>query len=81
MIEVSSGKLYDFDNLRHNQTTWGGKTMLRRVIAVTDDETSVKNAIKEVLRSKHKGYEVALYLKIIKNKDRKKEIMKLLTKY
>ncbi|MFJ7726954.1 hypothetical protein ACIQXV_12390 [Neobacillus sp. NPDC097160] len=55
--------------------------MLRRVIAVTDDENSVKNAIKEVLRSKHKGYEVALDLTRIKDKDRKKEIMKLLTKY
>lgn len=55
--------------------------MLRRVIAVTDDEASVKSAIKEVLRSKHKGYEVALDLTRIKNKDRRKEIMKLLTKY
>ncbi|WML40017.1 hypothetical protein RCG19_23105 [Neobacillus sp. OS1-2] len=55
--------------------------MLRRVIAVTDDETSIKEAIKEVLRSKHKGYEVALDLTRIKNKDRRKEIMKLLTKY
>ncbi|WP_190284650.1 hypothetical protein [Bacillus sp. S3] len=55
--------------------------MLRRVIAVTDDEASIKKAIKEVLRSKHKGFEFALDLTRIKDKDRKKEIMKLLTKY
>ncbi|MEH7354185.1 hypothetical protein V7150_11505 [Neobacillus drentensis] len=55
--------------------------MLRNVIVVTDDEASIKNAIREVLRSKHKGFEVALDLTRIKDKHRKKEIMKLLTKY
>lgn len=55
--------------------------MLRNVIVVTDDEASVKKAIREVLRSKHRGHEVALDLTRIINKDRKREIMKLLTKY
>ncbi len=55
--------------------------MLRNVIVVTDDEESVKKAIREVLRSKHKGHEVALDLTRIPDKERKREIMKLLTKY
>ncbi|WP_157081370.1 hypothetical protein [Neobacillus soli] len=55
--------------------------MLRNVIVVTDDEESVKNAIREILRSKHKGHEVALDLTRIKDKQRKTEIMKKLTRY
>ncbi|WHY83954.1 hypothetical protein QNH39_14800 [Neobacillus novalis] len=55
--------------------------MLRNVIVVTDDEESVKNAIREILRSKHKGHEVALDLTRIKDKQRKTEVMKKLTRY
>jgi hypothetical protein len=55
--------------------------MLRKVIVVRDDEDSVKHALREVLRSKHKGHEVALDLTRITDKERKREIMKLLTRY
>ncbi|MFF2445517.1 hypothetical protein ACFVSW_00335 [Neobacillus sp. NPDC058068] len=55
--------------------------MLRNVIVVTDEEESVKNAIREILRSKHKGHEVALDLTRINDKQRKTEIMKKLTRY
>ncbi|MEO2078292.1 MAG: hypothetical protein ABGX20_23430 [Bacillus sp. (in: firmicutes)] len=55
--------------------------MLRNVIMVRDDEESVKQAIREILRSKNKGHEVALDLTRIKDKARKTEIMKQLTKY
>ncbi|WP_156351178.1 hypothetical protein [Neobacillus vireti] len=55
--------------------------MLRNVIVVTDEEESVKNAIREILRSKHKGHEVVLDLTRINDKQRKTEIMKKLTKY
>ncbi|WP_157042270.1 hypothetical protein [Neobacillus jeddahensis] len=55
--------------------------MLRSVIVVRDDEESVRNAIREVLRAKHKGHEVALDLTRVKDRERKREIMKLLTKY
>ncbi|MFJ5714664.1 hypothetical protein [Neobacillus sp. NPDC093127] len=55
--------------------------MLRNVIVVTDDEESLKNAIREILRSKHKGHEVALDLTRIKDKQRKTEVMKKLTRY
>ncbi|MDR6122999.1 hypothetical protein QFZ87_002596 [Bacillus sp. SLBN-46] len=55
--------------------------MLRNVIMVRDDEESVKQAIREILRSKNKGHEVALDLTRIKDKTRKTEIMKRLTKY
>jgi hypothetical protein len=55
--------------------------MLRIVIAVTDHEESIKNAVRDILRAKHKGHEIALDLTRIKDRDRKTEIMKLLTKY
>ena len=55
--------------------------MLRKVIMVTDDEVSVKNAIREVLKSKNKGHEYALDLTRIKDKERKTEIMKRLTRF
>ncbi|MEH7303399.1 hypothetical protein, partial [Neobacillus drentensis] len=55
--------------------------MLRNVIMVRDDEESVKQAIREILRSKNKGHEVALDLTRIKDKARKTEIMKRLTSY
>lgn len=55
--------------------------MLRIVIAVTDDEESIKTAIRDILRAKHKGHEFALDLTRIKDRERKTEIMKLLTKY
>lgn len=59
----------------------GGITMLRNVIVVRDDEESVKNAIREILKSNNKGHEVALDLTRIKDKERKKEIMKRLTRF
>ncbi|MDN3016463.1 hypothetical protein V7161_05670 [Neobacillus drentensis] len=55
--------------------------MLRNVIVVIDDEDSVKQAIREILRAKHKGHEYALDLTRIKDRDRKREIMKRLTRY
>lgn len=55
--------------------------MLRIVIMVTDNEESVKNAIREILKSKNKGHEYALDLTRIKDKERKKEIMKRLTRF
>lgn len=55
--------------------------MLRNIIVVRDDEESIKNAIREILRSRHKGHEVALDLTRIQDKERKKEIMKKLTSY
>ena len=55
--------------------------MLRNVIVVTDDEGSVKQAMREILRAKHKGHEFALDLTRINDKDRKKEIMKRLTRF
>lgn len=59
----------------------GGITMLRNVIVVRDDEESIKNAIREILKSNNKGHEVALDLTRIKDKERKKEIMKRLTRF
>jgi hypothetical protein len=58
-----------------------GVSMLRKVIMVTDNEESVKNALREILKSKNKGHEYALDLTRIKDKDRKTEIMKRLTRY
>jgi hypothetical protein len=55
--------------------------MLRKVIMVTDNEDSVKDALREILKSKHKGHEYALDLTRIKNKERKTAIMKKLTSY
>jgi hypothetical protein len=55
--------------------------MLRKVIMVTDHEESIKNAIREILKSKHKGHEYALDLTRIQNKERKTEIMKRLTRF
>ncbi|MEH7083281.1 hypothetical protein V7139_11160 [Neobacillus drentensis] len=55
--------------------------MLRKVIMVTDDEDSVKNAIREILKSKNKGHEYALDLTRIRDKERKTEIMKKLTRF
>jgi hypothetical protein len=55
--------------------------MLRNVIVVRDNEESVKNAIREILKSRNKGHEVALDLTRIKDKERKTEIMKRLTKF
>lgn len=51
------------------------------VIVVRDDEECVKNALREILKSKNKGHEFALALTRINDKDRKKEIMKRLTKF
>jgi hypothetical protein len=48
---------------------------------VTDNEESVKNAIREILKSKNKGHEYTLDLTRIKNKERKTEIMKRLTRF
>jgi hypothetical protein len=62
-----------------NKKGWGN--LLRIVIMVTDNEESVKNAIKEILKSKNKGHEYALDLTRIKDKERKKEIMKRLTRF
>ena len=55
--------------------------MLRNVIVVWDNEESVKNAIREILRSKHKGHEFALDLTRITDKERKRDIMKQLTRF
>lgn len=55
--------------------------MLRNVIVVKDNEESVKHAIREILKSKNKGIEVALDLTRIKDKERKTEIMKRLTRF
>ena len=48
---------------------------------VTDNEESVKNALREILKSKNKGHEYALDLTRIKDKDRRTEIMKRLTRF
>jgi len=58
-----------------------GVSMLRKVIMVTDNEESVKNALREILKSKNKGHEYALDLTRIKDKDRRTEIMKRLTRF
>jgi len=55
--------------------------MLRKVIMVTDDEESVKNALREILKSKNKGHEYALDLTRIKDRERKTAIMKRLTRF
>ncbi|WP_176541305.1 MULTISPECIES: hypothetical protein [unclassified Bacillus (in: firmicutes)] len=55
--------------------------MLRNVIVVRDNEESVKKAIREILRSKHKGHEYALDLTRITDRERKREIMKQLTRF
>jgi len=55
--------------------------MLRNVIVVRDNEESVKKAIREILRSKHKGHEFALDLTRISDRERKREIMKQLTRF
>lgn len=48
---------------------------------VIDDEESVKNAIREILKSKNKGHEYALDLTRIKDRERKTDIMKRLTRF
>ncbi|MCM3729424.1 hypothetical protein M3226_27930 [Neobacillus cucumis] len=55
--------------------------MLRNVIVVRDNEESIKRAIREILRSKHKGHEFALDLTRITDRERKREIMKQLTRF
>jgi len=55
--------------------------MLREVIVVHDNEESIKKAVRDILRAKHKGHEVALDLTRIVDRNRKREIMKQLTKY
>ncbi|MEH7548286.1 hypothetical protein FB550_12839 [Neobacillus bataviensis] len=55
--------------------------MIRNVIVVRDNEESVKKAIREILRSKHKGHEYALDLTRITDRERKREIMKQLTRF
>jgi len=55
--------------------------MLRNVIVVRDSEESVKQAIREILRSKHRGHEFALDLTRITDKERKRQIMKQLTRF
>lgn len=64
-----------------DELSMGGITMLRNVIVVRDDEESIKNAIREILKSNNKGHEVALDLTRIIDKERKKEIMKRLTRF
>jgi hypothetical protein len=51
--------------------------MLRNVIVVTDSEEGIENAKREMLRARRKGYEVALDYTNIKDKDRKREIIKM----
>lgn len=63
------------------ELSMGGITMLRNVIVVRDNEESIKNAIREILKSNNKGHEVALDLTRIIDKERKKEIMKRLTRF
>ena len=55
--------------------------MLRNVIVVRDSEESVKQAVREILRSKHRGHEFALDLTRITDKERKRQIMKQLTRF
>ncbi|MEH7119251.1 hypothetical protein V7128_17815 [Neobacillus vireti] len=55
--------------------------MLRNVIVVRDSEESVKHAVREILRSKHRGHEFALDLTRITDKERKRQIMKQLTRF
>ncbi|MBT2701259.1 hypothetical protein ACSU6B_26810 [Neobacillus sp. C211] len=55
--------------------------MLRKVIMVTDNEESVKNAVREILKAKNKGHEYALDLTRIKDRERKTAIMKRLTRF
>jgi hypothetical protein len=55
--------------------------MLRKVIMVTDNEDSVKDALREILKSKHKGHEYALDLTRIKDREQKTAIMKRLTRF
>jgi hypothetical protein len=55
--------------------------MLRKVIMVTDNEESVKNAVREILKAKNKGHEYALDLTRIKDREQKTAIMKRLTRF
>ena len=68
--------IYEFQ-----QRIRGGEGMLRKIIMVTDTEESVKNAIREILKSKNKGHEYALDLTRIIDKERKTAIMKKLTRF
>jgi hypothetical protein len=56
--------------------------MLRNVISVKhDDEESIQSAIREILRTKRKGHEVAIDVSQIKDRKRKAEIIKRLSNY
>ncbi|MCL6573334.1 MAG: hypothetical protein K6T88_16895 [Bacillus sp. (in: Bacteria)] len=55
--------------------------MLRKVILVKEDEESVKNAIREILKSNSKGHEVAIDLTRITDTKKRAEIMRRLTNY
>jgi hypothetical protein len=57
-------------------------TMLRNVILVKDDdEESIQKAIREILRTKRKGHEIAIDVSRIKDRKRKVEIIKRLSNY
>lgn len=56
--------------------------MLRNVILVKDDdEESIQKAIREILRTKRKGHEIAIDVSRIKDRKRKVEIIKRLSNY
>jgi hypothetical protein len=55
----------------------GGIVMLRSVIIITDCEKSVEKAKKEILRTRSKGHGIALDYTRIKDKVRKRELLKL----
>lgn len=56
--------------------------MLRNVIVVKgDDEESIQNAIREILRTKRKGHDIALDLSRITDLKRKAEIVRRLSSY
>jgi hypothetical protein len=56
--------------------------MLRNVISVKhDDEESIQSAIREILRTKRKGHEVAIDVSRIKDRKRKADIIKRLSNY
>jgi hypothetical protein len=55
--------------------------MLRNVIVVTDSEEGIKNAKREFLRAKMKGHHVAFDYTSIKDRTRKREMLKMMMRY
>jgi hypothetical protein len=56
--------------------------MLRNVISIKDDnEESIQKAIREILRTKRKGHEIAIDVSRIKDRKRKADIIKRLSNY